>query len=144
MEVAEILNKIISEKGAKFGDALSDRQIKALEIELGMKFADSYKLILKKCGFISYGGFTLFGASEDSYYDIISRNKKMREEELPDDFIPLPDDAYAIVDYGGGYYLQYAKGSPREGQISLVLDETFYNEEDTWPDLEAFLKCYFL
>ena len=145
MEITKVLNEIKLKEGAEFGKSLSDKQIEELEIKLEVKLVDTFKFFLKNCGFISSGGFTVFGVSEEPYNDIIRRNKMAREEELPADFAALPDDAYIIAHYpGGGYYVQYAKGTPREGQIGLILDETFYEEEGDWPDLESFLKCYFL
>ena len=145
MDLINILNRIIADKDCEYGKSLSNEDIQALELELGMNFADSYKLLLKRFGFISSGGITVFGVSEEPYNDIVKRNKKIRNHKLPEDFAPLPSDAYIISHYpGGGYYVQYAKGTLREGQIGLILDETFYEEDENWPDLESFLEDHFL
>ena len=44
---------------------------------------------------------------------------------------------------GGGYYMLFSDDSFRKGQVGLFLDETFYEEAQTWDSLEAFFEDYF-
>lgn len=141
MDIIEILKKIESNEDFECGEGLDDAGIQSLEKELGMSFPDSYKVFLKKYGYMSWFGDTLCGYSSDNFSNVIYANKKLRARELPEDFFPYPEDAFLIKRYaGGGDYMLFEKGSERSGQVGLFLDETFNQEVETWDSFESFLK----
>ena len=145
MEIIEILNEMKQLKDFEHGSAQNPEAILSLEQELGFKFPESYIKLISLYGYVSCFKGEVYGISEDLYFDVIKKNKMIREMNLPDDFCPLPKDAFIIEKYlGGGCYLLFDENSDRSGQVSLVLDETFYEEEESWPDLESFLEDYFL
>ena len=141
MEIIEILKTIESNEGFKCGKALSDLEIQELEVEMGMSFPDSYKVLLRGYGYMAWFGDMLYGKSSNSFFDLVSRNKKLREEVLPEDFYSYPEDAFLVKNYdGGGDYMLFNKDSERAGQVGLFLDETFNQEVETWDSFESFLE----
>lgn len=140
MDSISILQKLKLKKNFECGEPQNEAQIRTLEEALNVKFSASYKQFLKMYGYASFSGGHIFGPSKDPYYDLITRNKKIRAEKLPEDFLNLPEDAFAIDRYpGGGYFMLFGKDSSRAGEVGLFLSETAYQEEDTWDSFEQFL-----
>lgn len=144
MELIDIYKCFEKKENFEHGQAQTEAQINVLEDKLKIKFPEAYKELLRKYGYISFFGTEIYGPSNDPYCDLLTRNKKARDQKLPKDFIPLPLDAFIFMQYGGGgYYMLFSEDSPRAGQVGLFLSETAYHEEQTWEGFKAFLEDYF-
>lgn len=112
------------------GEAQNEEQIASLEKKLHVIFPKSYRWILQQYGYIAWLEGVILGPSSNPCYDLITINQFARSEELPEDFVSLPLDAFVIDSYpGGGYYMVFSADSSRAGQVGLFLDETFNQEE---------------
>lgn len=123
----------------------SEDTINKYEKGIGLQFPDEYRKFLANYGYAAWFGGELFGISQDDYFDVLSRTDELRSLSLPDDFHPVDKGVFVVSEYpGGGYFLMYAKGSQREGQISLILNETFFQEEQSWGSLQDFIRYYWM
>lgn len=141
MDLIDIYNKLRKEEGFEEGKPASSEDIQKIEKELNVFFPSLYKEILLKFGYIAWNGGEIFGFSADPYYDVVSKTKYARAEDLPVNFSSIPSNTVVISKYpGGGYYLLHCEDSPKPGQISLILDETYYNTDQTWNNIFDFLS----
>ncbi|PWU04497.1 MAG: hypothetical protein C5B43_04485 [Verrucomicrobia bacterium] len=143
MTLTDIFKKLKQKENFTFGEPQNDQQIRDLENELKVVFPESYKEFLSKYGYASWFGGSIYGVSKNPYYDLLRKNKLMREEKVPLDFNPLPKDAFLIKDYGDAYFLLYGMNSTRAGQVGMFLSESGYQEEQSWGSFEEFLEDYY-
>lgn len=144
MNLINIFKILEQKEDFQCGEPQDEKQIQELETKLNMKFQRSYKEFLKKYGYISWFGGGIYGLSNDPYFNLLRKNWLARTEKIPEDFLPLPKDAFIIKGYGGGgYYMLFSADSPRAGQVGLFLSENGYQEEQTWESFEAFLEDYY-
>jgi len=137
MDLIDVFNTIERKEDFEHGLPQSGKEIRDLEVALNVKFPESYKELLQKYGYISWLGGSIYGPSKDAYYDLLIRNKELREERLPEGFASPPKEAFLIKDYGEAYIMLFSDNSPRAGQVGLFLSETGYQEEQTWESFEA-------
>ena len=144
MDLINIFKIIEKKEDFESGIPANGDQIDFFEKKLNVTFPDSYVQFLKQFGYATWSEGEIYGLSENPYYDLLMSNKEAREENVPNDFISLPRDAFIFKEYGGGgYYMLFGADSPRAGQVGLFLSETGYQEEQTWDSFEAFLEDYY-
>lgn len=118
----------------------SDQEISNLENNLNIELPEDYVAFLKTFGFAWWFGWIIYGISENERRDALFQTLKARNEKLPLDFKRIPLEGIVISKYeGGGYYFLYSKDCPRSGEVSLIIDETFGNEVQTWKSFKDFL-----
>jgi hypothetical protein len=141
MAVTELFAKVREQENFTCrAEGASDREIESMEAKLGVVLPKPYVAFLREFGYAWWFGHAVFGISDDEEYDALTYTLEAREEELPEEFEPLPRDGVIVERYGGGgYYFLYADDSPRRGQVVLLLDETFWEPEATWNSFEEFL-----
>lgn len=144
MDLINIFKTLQKKDEFECGIPQNEEQIATLEKKLHIAFPQSYRWFLQHYGYAAWSEGVILGSSNFPYYDVITINEYARSEELPEDFISLPLDAFAIDRYpGGGYYMLFSADSSRAGQVGLFLSETGYHEEQTWDSFEAFLEDYY-
>ncbi len=145
MNINECINKLLAKPEVEKGATQSDEMITQAEKSLGLLFPSSYRFFLSKLGYISWDDSEIFGISDESYFDVTHRTLSARRCELPDNFKAFPTSCLVLNEYaGGGYYLLFDENSDRVGEVSLILDETFYREEQTWGTFEEYIVDRYL
>lgn len=145
MELTDTLRELPKLEGFESGNPADENAINKIETQLNVKLPSDYQKFLKIHGYINCDIGEIYGFSNDEYFDIILKTEYARNHKLPDFFQPIPDNTVVLNRYaGGGYYILYCKNSKRCGQISLILDETFYNEEQFWNNLSHFIEDQFI
>ncbi|PWU05315.1 MAG: hypothetical protein C5B43_03530 [Verrucomicrobia bacterium] len=144
MELQEIFNKLKEKEGFNCGQPQNENSISQLEKELKLTFPEEYKEFLKKFGFATWNGGQIYGASKNLEENVIHKNKLVREDIQPEEFIKLPDHAFLIEDYGDAFFMLFEKNSKRSGQVVLYLSEKPDWEEKSWPSFKIFLEEYCL
>jgi hypothetical protein len=119
----------------------TEADIQDVERRLAVKLPYSYITFLKTFSFAWWFGHSIYGISEDLEEDVIARTLKARSALLPPHFAKLPPNTIVIENYGGGgEYILYTQGSPRSGEVVLLLDETWRKQEEgKWRSFEDFL-----
>ena len=119
---------IIKEYGdfAAFG-GVSDKQIKAVEQELGLNFSKEYKEFLKEYGAACANGHEFLGICDSKRLNIVEGTVKARKKNGN-----IPENLYLIEDIGidriliwqnatGKMYQTIGKGEPTE--LDVILQE---------------------
>jgi hypothetical protein len=119
----------------------SEDEIDHIETTLEVKLPESYVTFLKTFRYAWWFGHAIYGVSEDEELDALTYTIEARQEDLPEGFLPLPKDGIVVERYGGGgyYFLHGADSLASPGTVSLLLDETFRHEAESWESFEAFL-----
>jgi len=134
------LNKFQHKEAFECYGSLNDEKILLMQKDLGIQFSDSYIFFLKKYGYVEWFGHTILGYSDDEDYNTVSYTKELRNGDLPNDFVKIPDDGCVLESYGGGgHYFLFSQESSRKGQVVLFLDELFGKEAQAWESFEAFI-----
>lgn len=108
---------------------------------MGIAFPAEYREFLKALGYAEWDGSGIFGITDEHYFNVARCTEEAKSIELPPDFEKIDARAIVIHEYaGGGYYLLYCEGSDREGEVSLVLTETMFEEEESWESFSKFLE----
>lgn len=141
MDLTRLFDKIRLQDGFESGELIADDEdVKNIEKSLDVRLPNEYVKFLNVFGYIDCDAFNIYGFSSDQLFDVVSNTEKARAEELPEDFLEFPRNCVVIMKYGGGgYYILYCKDSPRAGQVSLILDETFYEEDESWESFASFI-----
>ena len=122
------------------GTGANPQEISHVENVLNVKLPKEYVEFLKIFSYVSSSPMDIFGVSDNEDEDVIYQTVWARNQKLPIEFTALPLDGLVIREYsGGGYYFLYAEDSPRSGEVSLKLDETFYREDSKWNSFNEYL-----
>ena len=145
MKPREIIKQLSSKENFTMLDReVSDKEILQLEQLLRVKLPDEYKDFLKRFGYLFWFGISILGIAPDEDDSVVFWTKKARADYLPKDFVSRPKNGVVVCEYGGGgYYFLYCKGSKKEGNVVLILDE-LYGKESTehWDDFWGFLASF--
>lgn len=144
MELNEIFTKLELKEGFHHGDSQDEESIKRVEEKLHLKLPQSYKEFLKKYGFIRWNEGSIYGISKILEYDVVHRDKLIRETIQPEEYMKLPEDAFLIKSYEDAFFMLFAKNSPREDEVALYLSEKPEAEEKSWKSFQFFLEDYCL
>lgn len=123
----------------------SEDEIQIVESTLGVPLPTEYRDFLRRVGFAEWLGNEIFGVSQDREHDVIHKTNYARQEDLPPDFLPIPLDAVVIGRYGGGgWYILHGMQSSHPGTVDLILDETFNEPDQSWPNFVTFVWDWFI
>lgn len=133
--------KLISEKeGFECYGSVSNEIVKRMEQRLDIVFPNTYREFLKCWGFVEWFGHSIYGYSEDIECRTVEYTLELRDENIPDEFSPLPKSGCVIESYaGGGVYFLYSDNSDRAGEVVLLVDELYGKEVQSWKSFEDFL-----
>ena len=120
IEIIENLPDLLSLKPAR------DKDIKAAELKLNLKFAEDYIAYIKKFGAISFKGSELTGVVDAPRLNVV--NATLKEREL-NKSLSLNKELYVIESLGieGVLILQNAKGEIFELKVNGEPEKIFDN-----------------
>ena len=145
MNIDECIQKLRTLDDFTFGQPAKDDELENIENTLKNKLPFELKILIRNLGFASWLGGEIYGISENSFYNIIDQTIDARTYQTPTDFASFPNNTFVLSQYGGGgYYLIFGEEVERPGEVILILSETYYEEEETWPSLSHFLEYMYL
>ena len=140
MDLIDLFEEIKKQENFTCGNGATKEEIDDFEKRLGITLPVSYKTFLETFGFALWFGHSIFGLSKDEEENALIHTLEAREDKLLEDARPLPLEAVILESYGGGgYYFLYCHPSPRAGEVILIMDETFWNEVESWQTFEDFI-----
>jgi hypothetical protein len=123
----------------------TEEEIKAVETSLGVHLPSEYRDFLRLVGYADWFGNEIFGIRHEQACDVIYKTNYARQEELPPDFLPIPQYVVVIGRYGGGgWHILHGMESATPGRVDLILDETFNEPDQSWPSFISFVWDWYL
>lgn len=144
MELNDIFKKLEEKEGFRQGVGQDEESIKELERKLNVSFPEEYKVFLRRYGYICWKGGRIYGVSKKLEEDVIHKNRLIREDIQPEEYMKLPEDAFLIEDYGDAYFMLFDKNSVQKGAVMLYLSENPKWAEKSWESFKVFLEEYCL
>ncbi|MBI1891223.1 MAG: SMI1/KNR4 family protein [Burkholderiales bacterium] len=126
------------------GRGATDGEIAAAEKALGVVFPDTYVRFLKRSGFVSWFGVTLYGitANEPNAFEsVVGTTLHCRNANYPPNWVRPPMDAFIVGQFGNSYCWMFERMSPRAGEVALFEDHYRNGSEyEYWKNYEDFLE----
>lgn len=144
MELLEVFKKLEEKEGFQCGEVQNPESIQEVENKLKLKLPQTYKDFLRRYGYVKWNEGCIYGISKRFEEDVVHKNKLIRQPLQPEEYMKLPEDAFLIKDYEDAFFMLFAQGSSREGEVVLYLSEYPEVEEKSWDSFQFFLEDYCL
>jgi hypothetical protein len=142
MELTELFARMRAKENFTCGErGATEEEVERFEGTLGVSLPDAYRAFLREFSFAWWFGHAVFGITDDEEFDALTYTREARDEELPEEFEPVPRTGVVVETYGGGgYYFLHAKPSPAAGRVDLRPDDAERRPTSEWGSFEEFLE----